>query len=167
MCSVARETTEPSTVVGSNSATGVSTPGASHLHGDVTQDGGLLLGWELEGDGPARCLGGKAELGLDGEVIDLHDDAVDVVVEVAAMFQGVLAELVHRGLAVHDADVGVDREARRAQPLQKLMLAFHAKLRGLSDGVDEGGQVALGRDSRILLAQRARRGIAAVGRSSS
>ena len=79
------------------------------------------------------------------------------------MFQGVLAELVHRGLAVHDADVGIDREARRAQPFQELVLAFHTKLRGLGDGVDEGGQVALGRDGRILLAQRARRGIAAVG----
>lgn len=79
------------------------------------------------------------------------------------MLQGVLAELVNRGLAVHDADVGIDREARRAQPFQKLVLAFHVKLCGLGDGVDEGGQIALGRDGGVLLAQRSGGGVAAVG----
>ena len=36
--------------------------GTTHLHGDVAQNGRLFLGRELEGDGPARRLGGEAQL---------------------------------------------------------------------------------------------------------
>ena len=48
LCRVARETTEPSTVVGRTPATGRGAAGAPHLHGDVAQDGRLLLGRELK-----------------------------------------------------------------------------------------------------------------------
>ena len=134
-----------------------------HLHGDVAQNGRLFLGRKLEGNGPARCLGGKPELGLDGEVVDLHDDAIDVVIEIATMLQRVLAELVHRGLAIDHADVGIDRETGRAQPFQKLMLARDAELRGLSDGVNERGQITLCRNRRVLLAKRTGRSVTAIG----
>lgn len=81
-----------------------------------------------------------------GEVVDLHDDAVDVVIKVTAMLQRVLAEFVHRRLAIHHADVGIDREAGRAQPFQKLVLARDVELRGLGDGVNKRRKITLRRD---------------------
>ena len=79
------------------------------------------------------------------------------------MLERVLAKLVHCRLAIHHADVGVDHEASRSQPLQELVLARDAELRRLRDGVDEGGQITLCRNRRVFLAQRSGRGVAAIG----
>ena len=49
------------------------------------QQGRALLGRELEGDGPAGRLGGGAQLAAQGQVVDLHHHAVDLVVEVVAV----------------------------------------------------------------------------------
>ena len=54
--------------------------GAPHLDADLAQEGLLLLRWELEGNGPARCASGEAQIVLQGEGVHLHHHAVDVVV---------------------------------------------------------------------------------------
>ena len=69
-------------------------PGAPDRHLDVAQQGGALLRRELEGDRPARRLRREAELLALGEVVDLHDHAVDLVVEVVAVLLPVPAERV-------------------------------------------------------------------------
>ena len=59
--------------------------GAADLDVDRQQLGGRLLGGELVGDRPARAAGAEAEAVLQREVVDLVDDAVDVVVEAGAL----------------------------------------------------------------------------------
>ena len=54
-------------------------------------------------------------------------------------------------------------EAGLAQPLEQLPLAGNVERPLVGNGVHEGGQVAPLGDARVLLAQRARRGIARVG----
>src|SRR5690606_29537499 len=74
--------------------------GAAHRHLDVEQLGGALLGRELVGDGPAGGLGGEAEVGPASDVVDLHDDAVDLVAEVVPLLLGAAAVLVDAGQRV-------------------------------------------------------------------
>ena len=54
--------------------------GAAHLDANFAQDGLLFLGRELKGNGPARCAGGKAQVKLLLEAINLYNYTVDVVV---------------------------------------------------------------------------------------
>ena len=54
--------------------------GAAHLNANLAQDGLLFLGRKLKGDSPARRAGGKAQVELLLEAVDLYDHAVDVVV---------------------------------------------------------------------------------------
>ena len=125
---------------------------AAHLDADLTQDGLLFLGRKLKGDSPTRRAGGKAQVELLLEAVDLHDHAVDVVVQVTAMLERLGAELVDlswRGTAGH---VGVDAKAGAAQPVEELTLAMDVQRVGIGDGVDKGGQVATCRDLGILLA---------------
>ena len=66
-------------------AEGGDAPGAPDLDGDVQQAGADLLGRVLVGRGPARHPGGVAEAALEGVVVELEDDAVDLVDEVVAV----------------------------------------------------------------------------------
>ena len=138
--------------------------GAAHLDANLAQDGLLFLGRKLKGNGPARRAGGKAQVKLLLEAVDLYDHAVDVVVQVTAMPEGLRTELVdlgRRGAACH---VGVDAKAGATQPVQKLALAVDVQRVGISDGVDKGGEVATCRDLGILLAQGSCSGVARVGK---
>ena len=137
--------------------------GAAHLDANFAQDGLLFLGRELKGNGPARRAGGKAQVKLLLEAVDLYDHAIDVVVQVTAMLEGLGAELVdlgRRGAARH---VGVDAKAGATQPVQKLTLAVDVQRIGIGDCVDKGGQIAARRDLGILLTQAAGGGVARVG----
>ena len=60
--------------------------GAPDLDFDVAQHGGRLLGRELVRDRPARTARHEAEPLLPVEPVDLVDDAVDVVVELGALW---------------------------------------------------------------------------------
>ena len=136
---------------------------AAHLDADLAEHRLLLLGRELEGDGPARRAGGKAELGLLGKAIDLHHHAVDVVIEVPAVRKRVGAEGMHLGRRGAGGDVRVHREASGAEPVQELALGVHVEGGRVRDGVDEGGKVAPGGDLGVLLAQASRGGVARIG----
>ena len=142
LCSVARAIVEPATVTGSNSATGVSTPVRPTWDANLAQDGLFFLGRELKGNGPAWCAGGKAQVELLLEAVDLYDHAVDVVVQVTAVLERLGTELVdlgRRGAACH---VGVDAKSGATQPVQKLALAVDVQRISIGDGVDKGGQIA-------------------------
>ena len=65
--------------------------------------GRALFGRELVGDRPSGCVGGRAELPLEGELVDLHDHAVDLVVEVVAVLLPVAAGLGGRVCALRPA----------------------------------------------------------------
>ena len=95
LCRVAWPTLAPPTNTGSSRANGRGPAGAADRHEDVEQLGGALLGRELVGDGPARRPAREAELAPPAEVVDLHDHAVDLVVEVVAVLLPVLAVRLH------------------------------------------------------------------------
>ena len=101
LCSVARLTVDPATKTGSMNANGRDPTGAPDVDPDVEELGRDLLGRVLVGDRPARCARGGAEPALHGDLVDLDDDAVDLVLDVVA----VLAVVVDVGL---DALDGVD-----------------------------------------------------------
>ena len=137
--------------------------GAPHLDANLTQNGGLLLRRELEGDGPARCAGGEAEVGLLVEPIDLHNHTVDVVIQVATVRERIGAkgvDLRGRGAARHGC---VDGKARLAQPVEERMLGIHMQGRRIGNRIDEGGKAARRGDLGVLLSQTARGGVAGVG----
>ncbi len=127
--------------------------GAAHLHANLAQDGRLLLGRELERNGPARCASGKAQLILLCERIDLHHHAVDVIVQLTAVRKGIGTERMNLGGRGTGGHVGVDGEPGIAQPGQKLVLAVHVERGGIGHGIDERGEVTRSRDFGILLAQ--------------
>ena len=137
--------------------------GAAHLDANFAQDGLLFLGRELKGNGPARCAGGKAQVELLLEAIDLYDHAIDVIVQVTAMFERLGTELVDFGRRGATGHVGVDAKAGAAQPVEELALAVNVQRIGIGDGIDKGGQVAARRDLGVLLAQAAGGGVARVG----
>ena len=137
--------------------------GATHLDAYLAQDGLLFLGRELKGDGPARRAGGKAQVELLLEAIDLYNHAVDVVVQVTAMLERLGTELVDIGRRGATSHVGVDAKAGATQPVQKLALAVDVQRIGIGNGIDKGGQVTACRDLGILLAQAAGGGVARVG----
>ena len=138
--------------------------GAAHLDANFAQDGLLFLGRELKGDGPARRTGGKTQVELLLEAVDLYDHAVDVVVQVAAMLEGLGAELVDLGRRGATSHVRVDAEAGIAQPIEKLALAVDVQRVGIGNGIDKGGQVATRRDLGVLLTQGSCGGVARVGK---
>ena len=137
--------------------------GAAHLDANFAQDGLLFLGRELKGDGPARRAGGKAQVELLLEAVDLYDNAVDVVVQVAAMFERLGTELVDLCRRCATSHVGVDAKTGAAQPVKKLALAVDMQRIGIGDGIDKGGKIAARRDLGVLLTQAASGSVARVG----
>ena len=93
--------------------TGVARPVRPDRHEDVEQLGGPLLGRELVGDRPPRRPAGEAELAAPAEVVDLHDHAVDLVVEVVAVLLPPLAVRLHLVEVRQHGDLGVHRQAGR------------------------------------------------------
>ena len=138
-------------------------PGAADRHLDVAQHGGALLGRELVGDRPARRPRREPELLALVDVVDLHDDTVDLVAEVVAVLLPVLAvgeHVVERREHLH---LGVHREPERAEERQRLGVRGERRhALDLTELVRPERQVAVGGDRRVLLAQAARRGVARV-----
>ena len=79
LCRVARCTTTPPTVTGSSIAVGVSAPCRPTVIMMSRRHGLRLLGGEFVRQRPARRPAAHAEPVLQREVVDLVDDAVDVV----------------------------------------------------------------------------------------
>ncbi len=146
--------------------------GAADAHDDVEQLRVDLLGRVLVGDGPARGAARGAELVVQLELVDLDDDAVDLVLDRVAVLAvvgdepgGVLGRVVH-------AVVGAGRQTPRLQQLVDLALGGHGRPAPRADAVHEHPQPAQSivharhlrrRLALLLLPQRAARGVARVG----
>ena len=163
LCSVASDTVDCATTTGSMNANGVTRPVRPDVDPDVEELRGDLLRRVLERDRPPRRARGGAEPPLQGHLVDLGDDAVDLVLDVVAVLAPVLGvgdDLVdplehHRALG--------DRKPPGAQRVVALGLPLQREALALAEAVADQPQVARRRDARILLPQRARRGVARVG----
>ncbi len=67
--------------------------GAPHADHDVEQFGVDLFRRVFVRDRPARGTAGRAQFFVQGQLIDLHDDAVDLVLNTAAMLAEIADEL--------------------------------------------------------------------------
>src|SRR3954471_431815 len=79
--------------------------GAPDVDPDVVQLGGGLLRLVLERDGPARRAAGRPEPALQGDLVDLHHDAVDLVLDRVTLLPVAL------DVGPHTLEVGDDFEA--------------------------------------------------------
>ena len=140
--------------------------GAPHLDADVEQARVDLLGRELVGGRPARRARGRAEGTLQVQVVNLDDDAVDLVDEAVAVHAD-LGDALFDGLPAREhAGVGRDRQA----PVTQLLVPAHLSgrlgevLPGLdkADAVSDHREGTLGGLGRVFLAQGAGGGVARV-----
>jgi hypothetical protein len=130
--------------------------------GDAVQRRDLRRGRELPGDRPAGIAPGDAQAPLQLDVVDLHDDAVDLEVQGAAALlpgQALADDLL---LAVEADHVRVDAEAVVAQPAQRLPVRVERHALGRAHAVAPHGQRALGGQPRVELADRSRGRVARV-----
>ena len=163
LCSVAIPTFAPPTNTGSSTANGVARPVRPMLtmmsrSSVVFSSGGNLYAIAQRGarrDTHLRAL---------PEVVDLHDDAVDVVAERVPVRFHPLAEPEHAFEIVERLDVRVHREAERREPRERLLVRpqpratfFRAELIRVQREVAGRG------DARVLLAQAAGGRVAGVG----
>ena len=68
----------------------------------------------------------EAELAPPTEVVDLHDHAVDLVVEVVAVLLPPLAVRLHLHEVREHRDLGVDRQAGGPEEVERLVVAGEA-----------------------------------------
>jgi hypothetical protein len=141
-------------------------PGAADARQDREDAGDLLARRELEGEGPARMARGPPQ-GLAGrEVVQLDDDAVDLIAEVVALRFEVrmigldLLDGILRGGTAHQA---VHPQSPGAERLQHLPLGGDLQPFGSEDVVGVEVEGAGGGHLRIELPHRAGGGVARVG----
>ena len=138
-------------------------PRRADRHLDVEQLGGTLLRRELVGDGPAGGLGVDPQLCLEREIVDLYDQAVELVVELVAAALVVGHMGLHRSQIVQAGRVLVDGQAQRRQPVQRLHVGTEGgPALGVAELVAPERQAPLGGHPGILLAKRAGGRIAGV-----
>ena len=129
---------------------------------DVADDGFLFLGRILVGDGPARHFARRAELVAVGEIVELHDGAVDVVRQVAAALADGLdgrPDLVRRAA---DA-IAVDRlDALRVHIVIRFRVRRERPPLGRLQIEHEERQLPLLRDAAVELTQRPGRAVARI-----
>ena len=138
-------------------------PGAPDPDTDVEEPGVNLLGWVLVGDRPARRPGCGSQPALDGQVVDLDHDPVDLVFGVVAVFAVVGDVGPGRGGRVDHPGVGRYRQPVGAQHLVGLALAGQGEAVVGSDAVDDHPQGPGGGDPGVFLPERPGGGVAGVG----
>ena len=142
--------------------------GATDRDFDVEQAGGLLLRGQLAGQRPAGRSRGRASSIAEPQVIELDDDAVDVIGKLVPPPLELVA-LLDDGLdADHRCHVGRDRQADGPQGLEHRRVRVEIEVASRHQALDPPELVAEesegtgGRHGRILLAQRARSCVAGV-----
>ena len=147
---------------GLHDAVGGHAAGASHIHADVQQLGVNLFGRVLIRHRPARYAGGVAQLSLGCEVVDLNDDAVNFVYEGVALLAVLVNEVEHRLGVGGDFAVGAHGQAPGGEQVVGLVLGGNVQAGARTDAVHVHAQRARGGHRRVLLAQRACRGVTRV-----
>ena len=137
--------------------------GAAHVDVDRLEPGPSGLGRELMGNGPAGRRGAKAEPTLQREVVDLVDDAVDIVTQIGPRgLDGCIAfkKPVHP-VAAPRLRVGLETE--RAQAIERVCLRPGQRFRQLAPGIRKKAQWTGRGDLRVELAETAGGGVARIG----
>ena len=93
--------------------------GPADRHLDRAQRRRALLGRHLAGDRPPRRARASPGSLAQVEVVDLHDDAVDLVLEVVALRLHPRAPIEHRVEAAHRDGLGGGRKPRVAERLER------------------------------------------------
>ena len=137
--------------------------GAPDLDLDRLHAGGGALGREFVRHRPARTARNEAEPALQGEIVDLVDDAVDVVAEIGAagLDSAVMRQQFRRRVA--EFRQRVDRQAEALERLDRAVLGLRERRADLAPTIGEEFERPLGGDAGIELAQGARRRVARVG----
>ena len=137
--------------------------GAPDLDLDVVEDGRRLLGRKFVRDRPARRARDETQPLLQGKIVDLIDDTIDVVAEARPLLFDeviVLDQPSNRIEALHQP---VDRKAMIRDRRHDIGLGLARNLARLAPGIGEEFQLARAGDRRIELAQGAGSGIARIG----
>ena len=111
---------------------------------------------------PARRAAAHAEPGLQREIVELVDDAVDVVGQFGAARRHLLVIGQHLGDAVAQPGMLVDAEAPVAEAVERLAVRAREGPARLAPGIGEEFQRPAGRNAGVKLAQRPGRDIARV-----
>ena len=138
-------------------------PRAPDVDLDVEQPRVDLLGGVFERDGPTRRPRRRAQLALDAHLVDLDDDAVQLVlhrVPVLPVVGDVCRHLLDR---VDDPGVLRGGQPPRLERGIRLALAGDVEPDPRPDAVHKHPQRAGGGDPRVLHPQRPRGGVAGVG----
>ena len=146
---VARLTVAPESATGSRIATGVSFPVRPTWTSMALTRVRACSAGVLERDGPAGELGGEAELVLESEVVDLHDHAVDLVLQLIPPVLPLATELQDLGEAAAATRRRVGTQPPRPHPLEGLPLTRHARIGGVGDGVQQDLEATPGHDPGI------------------
>src|SRR5688572_10129435 len=137
-------------------------PGAADVPDDLLQRRRRGDRRELPGDRPAGLAADDSQLSPQRPLVDLDDDAVDLVVELLAALLPPQAALDDLVLGLVDSDLRLDREAVVAQPVELLRVGLHLDPAAGSDPVGPEPQGPLGGDLRVELADRPGSGVARV-----
>ena len=139
-------------------------PRATNLDVDALQMRPCGFGGELVRDGPARCGRADTQPFLQLQVVDLVDDAVDVIAKVGARGRDlrVLRQQVIRSAAPARDRIG--RKPQVSQAFQCPELRVGQRRADLAPGIGEKAERARRRYRRIQLSQTARGGVARIGK---
>lgn len=127
--------------------------GASDADADVDQLGVDLFGGVLPGDGPARGARGGAQPSLERDLVELDDDAVDLVLHGVPVLAVVRDELPYAGEGVDDPVVLGGGQAPGVEQFVGRGEAVDAQALVGADAVHHHVQRAGRGDLGVLLAQ--------------
>ena len=95
---------------------------ATDTHLDVFEHRVSLFGRELDGNGPTRGPRGEAQCLALREIVHLHHDAVDLVVEIVPTLDPLLAEIRYILQILDQTGFWVDGESEGAQVLERFVV---------------------------------------------
>ena len=137
--------------------------GAAHLHFDALHRGDGLARGVFVGDGPARRLGGVAQLLLLRHGIHLHHHAVDLVRQFVALRLPFGAERQHLLDVAAQLAVRIHLEAHARQLFERLPMAVEGRPALGQQEISVVIEAPRGGDLRLQHAQRAGGGVARIG----
>ena len=141
--------------------------GAADRDLDVEETGGALLWRELERDRPTGRPRGVTELDALREVVDLHHDTVDVVVEIVAVLLPVTTERDDLLESVHHPHLGVHGKTERRDEIEGGAMGVDGgPSHHLTELVGPHRQSTPRGDRRVLLAERTRGRVAGIDEQS-
>ena len=138
--------------------------GFAHLDVNAQQPGDGLLGLVLECDGPARALAPRAQPLALAQIVDLHDQAVGLEIELVAFVVPALGVLDHLLDRIVNGRVGAHRDAPAFHELGHRVVGRLFDALVFAQAVRDEPQPALGHYLGIKHLERASRRIAGVGK---